>query len=187
MKLFLSPHSDDAELFGAFTIQRECPHVIVCTESWIQFNRGTGITQEQRWQETIEASEVLGYPLLNLGIRDDEVTEEKLEEALTKYVDKFEMVYAPMLQHGNICHDMVHNVAKKLWGDKMIEYSTYTPNVLWTIGNVEVIPTPEELEKKNRALMCHKSQFEINRVHFDAVFGKSEWLNDPSKPLYQGR
>lgn len=185
MNVFLSPHDDDQTLFGAFTIMREkCP-VIVVTESHIQFNRGDNITADQRWQESCDSADMLGCPILRLGLHDDVVTEEDMEDALKKYVGVFEKVYAPMLQHGNIHHDMVHNVAKKLFGDTVIEYSTYTPTVLWTIGNVEVTPTPEEIELKNKALMCHKSQFEINRIHFDAIFGKPEYLNDPSLPGYQ--
>lgn len=186
MKLALSPHSDDIELFLAFTAMREKPHVIVCLESHLQQKRGTGITQDQRWQETVAASEILGYPLLNLGLSDVTVTQEALEEALSKYTAvNWEVVYAPALQHGNIHHDMVYHAAKKLFGGKVIEYTTYTKSVLWTVGNKEVIPTQEEIELKNKALMCHQSQFEINRPHFDAVFGRNEWLNDPKLPLYQ--
>jgi LmbE family N-acetylglucosaminyl deacetylase len=175
--LLLSPHSDDAELFCAFTILREHPHVIVCTESWLQLNRGYQISQETRWQETINASEILGYPLHNLGIRDDTGTEEEMEEALKKFVDRFDMVYAPMLQGGNIHHDMVNRIALKLWGsEKVSQYPTYTRTCLYTVGNKEIIPTEMELKLKNEALMCHASQFEVNRPHFEAVFGRSEWL-----------
>ncbi len=181
--LALSPHSDDIELFLAFTTQREKPHVIILTESWLQTARGMS-TQEERWQETINASEVLGYPLLNLGLRDDTVTKEELKKALEKYVPLFDTVYAPMLQHGNIVHDWANEVAHELWTN-VIEYSTYTKTCLYTIGNKEVVPTPEELDLKNKALMCHKSQFQINKPHFDAVFGRSEWLNVPEEPLHQ--
>ena len=175
MTLLLSPHSDDAELFCAFTILREHPHVIVCTESWIQYNRGYQITQEMRWEETVKASEILGYPVHNLGIRDDTGTEEEMEKALEKFVSRFDKVYAPMLQGGNIHHDMVHRIALKLWGDKVVQYPTYTKTCLYTVGNKEIIPTLEELELKNKALMCYESQFEVNRPHFEAVFGRSEW------------
>lgn len=40
MKLFISPHSDDETLFGAFTIQRERPLVVVVFDSFTQVNRG---------------------------------------------------------------------------------------------------------------------------------------------------
>lgn len=176
MTLILSPHSDDIELFCAFTAMREHPYAIIITESWIQFQRGSGVTQEMRWAETLAAAEVLGYPVFNLGVRDDNVNDEKIEKALKRWVPVFDKVYAPMLQGGNEVHDMTNRVALKLWGDKVIQYSTYTPTCLYTVGNKEIIPTKEEVELKNKALMCHQTQFDINRVHFDAVFGRSEWL-----------
>lgn len=179
--LALSPHSDDLELFLAYTMQREKPHAIICLESWLQFNRGEGITQEQRWQETLNAADILGYPVLNLGLRDDTVTEEALETALSKYVGVFDKVYAPALQGGNPHHDMVSRVAGKLFKN-VIQYTTYTRQVLHTVGNLEVIPTREEMILKHRALECHESQMRINLPHFEAVFGKSEWLNDRSLP-----
>ncbi len=177
INLFLAPHNDDEALFGAFTIMRENCHVIICTDSWIQFNRGQAdITAEVRWQETCNACYILRCPVLRLGQRDDTVTDESLAIALERFVPIANKVYAPAIQHGNIHHDMVSRVAQQLFGDKVIQYTTYTPTVLHTVGNIEVIPTPEETLIKNRALECYVTQMRINRPHFDAVFGKTEWL-----------
>ena len=176
MKLLLSTHNDDSELFVAFTILREKPHVIVVTDSWVQFNRGDDVTSDQRWAETIAASDILGYPALRLGLRDDTVTEEQIEEALRKYTDvPWDTVYAPALQNGNIHHDMVSRVADKLFGDKVVQYTTYTKTVLWTVGNKEVVPTQEEKELKVKAMMCHQSQMKINMPHFKIICNYTIW------------
>lgn len=175
MNLVLSPHNDDESLFLAFTIMREkCP-VLIITDSWIQHLRGDPVEADERWAESCASADILGCPIKRLGIRDDCLWEPYLIEALKEYTC-FEKVYAPALQGGNVHHDIVHRAAKAVWGDNVIEYTTYTKTELYTKGNIEVKPTREEIEIKNNALMCHKSQFIINRPHFDAVFGKSEWL-----------
>jgi LmbE family N-acetylglucosaminyl deacetylase len=175
MNLFIAPHNDDETLFGAFTIMREkCPVVIV-TDSWLQFNRGQAVTANQRWAESCASADILRCPIYRLGIRDDCLWEPQLIEALRKF-ECFDKVYAPAIQGGNIQHDITNRAAHAIWGDNVIEYTTYTKTELWTKGNVEIKPTPEEIARKNEALMCHESQFIINRPHFDAVFGRSEWL-----------
>ena len=60
MKLFLSPHPDDETLFGAFTLMREKPLVVIITDSYIQQNRGENITPQQRFQESVNAMKILG-------------------------------------------------------------------------------------------------------------------------------
>jgi hypothetical protein len=59
VKVFLSPHHDDETLFGAFTLLRERPLVVIVTDSYVQFNRGDGITNDdagprpaQRWRSS---------------------------------------------------------------------------------------------------------------------------------------
>jgi hypothetical protein len=71
---------------------------------------------------------------------------------------------------------MVARAAVQVFGDKVRQYTTYTRTELYTRGRVEIVPTAEELDLKNRALECYVSQLRINRPHFDAVRGKSEWL-----------
>lgn len=175
MKLFLSPHDDDQVLFGAFTLMREKPLVVICTDSWIQYNRGENITAEQRAEETISAMELLGCPVVRLGIRDDIIDEWALTHALERF-GNFERIFAPALQGGNPVHDLVSNVAQKLFFNVKY-YCTYSKDALYTTGSQEIISTPEEYSLKERALDCFQSQINLpaTKPHFEAVKGKSEW------------
>lgn len=176
--LFLSPHDDDSTLFAAFTCLREKLDILVCLDSWIQPNRGEiGCDAETRAKESKEAHKILGCKTFRLGLRDDEVTEELLNILLQSY-DDYDVVYAPALQGGNRHHDMISLAAEKIWGKRVKYYTTYTKTELWTKGNIEVIPTPEELDLKNKALREYNSQINLpsTRPHFLAVIGRSEWL-----------
>lgn len=175
--LFLSPHHDDESLFGAITLMREKPLVIICTSSHIQPERGDlGCTDEIRSQETINAMAIAGCPVVFLGIRDTDLTEEILTERLKEFnPDK---VYAPAIQGGNFQHDIVGNVAKKLFEGRVQHYTTYTKTELHTTGKVEIKPTSQELEIKKRMLDCYESQLNLKSTlpHFMAVLNQSEWL-----------
>lgn len=175
--LFLSPHSDDSVLFGAFTLLREKPLVVIVTDSHIQQKRGeVGCSPDERWSEDVDAHQVLGCPVFRLGLPDDTVEDMALYDELKRF-EGFDKIYIPALQGGNAHHDMVNRVAKYLWGAKCVEYTTYTKTELWTKGTKEIVPTTEELELKNRALDCYQSQIRINGPHFEAVRNKSEWIN----------
>ena len=137
--------------------------------------------------ETAAAHRILSGSgiLVRLGIRDDEITDAmvstKLDSlkwwALRDERAHIDTVYAPADQEGgNIHHNMVARAALEVFGDKVRAYTTYTRTELYTTGNIEIVPTPEELELKRRALECYPSQLRINRPHFEAVMGKSEWL-----------
>lgn len=178
MILFLSPHNDDETLFGAYTLIKRKPLVVVVTDSWVQYNRGDGITAIQRIEETKQAMKILNVPVEFLGIKDTELTEEELKSRLMKYnPDK---VYAPFPNSKNYQHNFVGMVAQTLWPKRVIFYSTYTTDNLTPQGEIEVIPTQEEIELKNRVLDCYKSQIRINNNHFVAVRNRSEYLNNPN-------
>lgn len=176
--ILLSPHQDDESLFAAFTIMRVKPLVIVCTSSYLQPNRGDiGCSNEIRQKETINAMNLVGCPVVFLGIPDTELTEETLRERLQHFNP--ETIYIPALQGGNPQHDLVHKVAMELFGRKNIEqYSTYAKGTWFTKGNWEIKPTHQEMELKNKMLDCYKSQILLpsTRPHFDAVRNRSEWL-----------
>jgi len=176
-KLFLAPHSDDETLFGAYTLMREKPLVVIVTDSWIQYFRDTGITADQRWNETVEAMKILGCPVIRLGIRDDVIDEWSVNDKLSRFVG-FETVYAPAIQGGNPHHDLIGKVASKLFTTNLTTYATYTTTDLHTTGSKEIIPTPEEIEMKNKALACYISQLNLPATapHFAAVRNLSEWL-----------
>lgn len=184
MKVFISPHQDDETLFGAFTLLREKPLVVTCLDSYIQPNRGeVGCSSEERAAETAEACKALGCEVVRLGIRDDLDTGKmaiELIEALMKIRAQYEPsgVYAPqpfMWDEGNNHHTLVGVAAQSVF-KRVRLYTTYRKTALYTTGDIEIVPTPEELEMKAKALDCYKSQLRINKAHFEAVKGKSEWL-----------
>jgi LmbE family N-acetylglucosaminyl deacetylase len=175
--LFLSPHSDDAVLFGSFTLIREKPIVLTITDSYIQVNRGESITAEQRRLEDEEAMKILGCSLVFGEIRDDIIDEWFVKKLLDKFRN-FEAIYAPAIQGGNPHHDLIGKVAKEMFGDRVIQYTTYSKESLYTEGKIRISPAPGEMELKNKALECYKSQINLltTKPHFDAVRGKDEWL-----------
>lgn len=175
MNLFISPHNDDETLFGAFTLMREKPLVVIVTDGFIQFKRGDNITYLQRRRETEAAMKVLGCSVIFLGIRDDSINELKIKDALKNFVN-FDKIYIPAEQGGNPQHDMISRVGRELWPNA-IQYTTYTKTELHTTGNVEIKPTTEEMFLKDGALRCYKSQIDLlaTRPHFTAVMGKSEF------------
>ena len=194
-KIFLSPHDDDHVLFGSYTCLRERPTIIVVTDSWIQPNRGeAGCDAISRAKETEEACRILECPVERLGLRDDNVTEEMIVQALKKY--NVDVVYAPAVQGGNIHHDMVSRAADKVFGDRVIHYTTYTKTELYTEGNIEIIPIFDEQFKKKLAMNAYQSQIRVNFPHFEVMLNKgvdssgtlttkSEWLGDPQM-IYLG-
>ncbi len=155
MQIFLSPHSDDEILFGAYTIMREKPLVVICTHATMQGGNGY-----ERAMESYRAMKMLGANVTFLGIDEDKLTEEVLEEKLEFLYDVETLdLYAPKHEeNGNPHHNIVARVAKKL--DFMVKtYKTYTGLETRTIGK-EIIPTPEELELKKRAMLCYQTQIQ---------------------------
>lgn len=176
---FLAPHNDDEALFGAITLMREKPTVFIITDSHIQTNRGeVGCDAVARWEESKKACEILGCPVIRVGIKDYELQKGNLAHFFINTVHGFDKVYAPAVQGGNPHHDMVSEAAKEAFGDKVVYYSTYAPGEFYTKGNIEIIPTAEERALKKKAMLCYVSQLALKstRPHFDAVEGKSEWL-----------
>jgi len=174
-EMFLSPHNDDESLFGAFTILRHKPSVYFVTRSVKQAERG--ITYQQRDEESRQALQVLGAEIQFLNIPEPELDVYKLTNILKEINSKrkIKVVYAPAFQGGHNHHDIVCLAAEKVFGNKVIHYATYTKYNLTPKGNIELFPTKEELDFKNRALACYRSQLPWNHRHFDAVKDKSEY------------
>jgi len=116
-KLFLSPHNDDEALFGAFTIMREKPLVLIVTDSHIQYLRGDGITPGQRRLETQRAMKKLGVEIYFLDIPDDNITKEILTTALNTIpygnIRNAKVVFAPMIEGGN--RETQKNIPLETW------------------------------------------------------------------------
>lgn len=174
-KILLAPHNDDEHLFASYTIQREKPLVVICTDGYIQGNRGDGITAEERREESRKAAKLLGYEVMFLGIKDTELEAQKLEARLKIFKEDL-VVYAPALQGGNAQHDLIGQVAAQMFKN-VVHYTTYTRTELWTKGSKEIIPTQEEIDLKNKALDCYQSQINLGSTapHFFAVRNRSEF------------
>ncbi len=176
--LLISPHDDDHALFASFTCLREKPLVVVVTDAYKQMLRGeVGCDPETRAAETRESCHILGCPVVRLGIRDDVIDEWQVINALVKF-QNFDVIYGPAVQGGSPHHDIIGSACQKVFGPYLRQYTTYTKTELWTKGNIEVIPTKEELDLKARALAVYTSQIALpsTKPHFDSVEGRSEWL-----------
>jgi len=174
--LFISPHSDDAVLFGAYTLMREKPLVLTVTTSFIQSNRGENVTAKERMEEDIAAMRILGCPLIFGKIRDDVIDEWDVNYLLSKF-HNFDEIYIPAVMGGNPQHDLIGKVALKIW-PKAIQYATYAKGEWATMLKLEIKPTDLEKMTKNKALDCYKSQLSLpaTKPHFDAMRGGSEWV-----------
>lgn len=155
--LFLSPHNDDETLFGAFTLLRERPRVVTVLRSFVQEERGTGVTYQEREAENAAALEVLGigeweqwpYP------DSDPPWDEVRERFASLQPDR---IYAPAVERGgHLHHNAIGELAKAVWPGKVTPYTTYTA---WgrTRRGTEVPWKHEWVLLKLRALSCYRSQ-----------------------------
>ncbi len=158
MKLFISPHNDDETLFGAFTILRERPLVLIVYDSWIQFRRGDPITALNRRNESSAAMKILGAEVRFCGLSDEQLSIPDCEAALRPYTDS-QRVWAPAFElNGNPHHNLVARVAELLF-PKCQRYMTYT-----SAGKSLGIPVPIDAGwtlKKLQALACYESQSQL--------------------------
>jgi len=174
MDIWLASHNDDETLYGAYTIMREKPLVVIVTDGYLHVPKG--VQPEDRRQESIRAMLILEAPVVFLGLHDDNLKEYEIYTRLCnlKNIDK---VYAPAVyEDGHKHHNMVGRVALELWGFKVGKYATYTMDNPVPQGNIEVVPSEEERLLKSLALKEYDSQLKLNKLYFDAVDGKSEWL-----------
>jgi len=165
VKLFLSPHNDDAALFGSFTILRERPAVVTVFDSYIQEARGTGVTARQRRQEDLAAMQILGAPMQFLGISDRAPDAAELRRRLAEFGQP-EMVWAPQPEpNGHGHHNLVGEVAGGVF-QNVTYYMTYT-TAGKSIGH-RVAHPPKWAILKLCALACYGSQIgQANQVeHF---------------------
>lgn len=149
-KLLISPHPDDECLFASYTILREKPTVIIVTFPTLQGDNGF-----ERLMESYNAMSILGAEVKFLRIKEHEMRLNTLKEAFKKLYTE-DTVYLPEYEGGNPHHDLV-NIAGKAIFPNIKTYKTYTGFEDRSIGE-EVIPTPEELELKKKAMACYKSQ-----------------------------
>jgi LmbE family N-acetylglucosaminyl deacetylase len=161
MKLLVAPHNDDEVLFGAFTLLREKPLVVIIFDGYVQQNRGLPITAMQRRDETEAACDILGVEVQFLGFHDDERPRPRaIEEALATFYHP-EQVYAPAWEvNGHPQHNLV---ALACEGLPVVErYLTYTPAGKSTSGRPVPILDGSWIALKHRALACYESQMSLD-------------------------
>lgn len=174
--LVIAPHCDDEALFAAFIIQRTGAEVCIVTDG--NSHEKFGVTAEDRRNESLAACNILGTKIRFLGIPETELNEQNLRPELNLlYWRDWGKIFIPSTQGGNPHHDLISKVAGEIAGDKAIYYGTYTKKNLAPAGEMEIVPTQEELRIKDAALDCYTSQLRINGPHFDAVRGKSEYIS----------
>lgn len=167
--LFLSPHNDDETLFGAFTIIREKPMVIVCLKSQVQDDRH-GIKANVREMETTGALWWLGQPSWKqLQTRDSEPAKRIIDGLADDFADLDRVhapdrVWAPDIEYGgHEQHNLVGRAARDTWGDKVQPYLTYRRGSMRSRGT-EVPFEPKWAWQKLRALCCYQTQVELENT-----------------------
>jgi LmbE family N-acetylglucosaminyl deacetylase len=171
MKIFVSPHNDDETLFGAFTILREKPHVVIVYDSYVQKNRGFLPTVDQRRRESLDALEILGVPKEHvhfLGFRDDcTVSSSDIARRIELLTggEKIEELFLPAQEaDGHPQHNIVSGV--HFYGGLVsvplpCHYLTYTFNGKSKSGLCVPLEHPGWIKKKLQALACYESQFSL--------------------------
>lgn len=143
--VFLSPHHDDETLFGAFTLLREKPLVVVVYDGG-----------PEREAETAAAMEILGCEVEHWALTPDASAEEiaPLIRALPS-----DLMFAPLWEaEGQPQHNTVAEAAAAARSFVGITaYATYTPAGK-TITSNPVAYEPEWVPLKLRALACYPSQ-----------------------------
>lgn len=158
--LFLSPHNDDAVLFGTFTLLREKPLVVTCFRSVVQEVRGLGITSAQREAEDDAAFAILDvdhvqWPFPDIGDGGG------MGEAFRELAGGYDRVYAPAYEEGgHEQHNQIGLLAAALFGPLLTPYLTYTRAGGKSEGRNRVNYEPEWVTLKLRAMACYRSQIE---------------------------
>lgn len=179
--LILEPHQDDTCLFAAFTAIRESAHVVTVLKSKVQ--EKYGITSPQRELENGRAFVELGldpfdgweqWPYL-----DDSPDWQAVETAMGMIGERLEpeAVYAPAVEDGgHEHHSRVGEMARSVFGrDRVTHYTTYRRGFGRTVGPVEVVPEPDWIVRKLRALACFESQIREPSTRPWFLDGLREW------------
>jgi LmbE family N-acetylglucosaminyl deacetylase len=181
MKLFVSPHNDDAVLFGAFTLLRSEPTVLTVFDSFVQVQRGYAeCNAAARRAEDLDAMHILGCTIQFGGVRDDEADlwlRTRVHSALSHW--RPQEVWIPAVESGG--HEQ-HNLVGEIGAEvfvraKVHRYLTYTGSGKSRWGQ-EVAATGAMIRKKLQALACYKTQLEIEALNCFQHFARdlSEWM-----------
>lgn len=162
MKLFLSPHNDDAVLFASFTLLREDPLVLTVFRSHLQESRGRPITAQMREAEDECAFAALGITHWDQwAFSDRDPDWEGVRHRLMFFTDSANHVYAPAPydEGGHPQHDQLGRLALELWPrEKVTLYHTYRNGRGREEGSLVEIRDGHWIRKKLQALACYESQ-----------------------------
>lgn len=171
MKLFVSPHNDDETLFGAFTILREQPYVMIVYDGYVQQKRGLPVTMLQRRQESIAALNILGIPINKIlfGCLDDskDVDVTRLGDLIYIATSnlKLDEIFLPAFEENG--HPQHNLVARAEFKNKLVtvpiqRYLTYTSKGKSVSSNPVKVTDPMWIAKKLQALVCYTSQMSLD-------------------------
>lgn len=163
--LFLAPHNDDETLFGSFLICEFRPDVIVCLRSHVQEQRYGILAHDREIETTSALEELLGgpgqAPWSQWPFLDSAPDWDELRASLERVASRgdYDLVFAPEPElHGHEHHNAVGNIVREVFGELVVGYLTYTRSGGRSRGGTEIVPEPEWVERKHRALACYRSQ-----------------------------
>lgn len=168
MKLFLSPHNDDAVLFASFTLQRERPLVLTVFDSHIQVSRGHAqCSAPARRLEDMAAMTILGCDVAFSGVPDDcdpHWIRTRVHSALSHWTPT--EVWLPAVEEGgHEQHNFVGEIGLEAFkGATIHRYLTYTRTKGKSTNGREMKPTGTMVLKKLQALACYRTQIEIDAL-----------------------
>lgn len=173
--LFISPHNDDETLFGAYTLMRHKPDVVVCLWGMTQ----PGITGTERLRETERALKILGIENFSQwGISDARPEWETIVCDLRQLGPR-ELVFAPAVElGGHDHHNMLGDIADRVFGpDCVTHYATYVRESARTRTDNEVPYEPTWPARKLRAMACYTSQINLDNTR--------PWFSDWDREWYE--
>lgn len=172
--LFLSPHCDDETLFGAFTILKHQPRVVICFGSVGDY----GATKT-RFRESQDACTELGadVEMLTLGLNlYDELRRLDREHAP-------EIVWAPSPVCSHPDHRDLHYAALNIFGERLRMYDTYRHDGDAPVKNriLPAVPVEDPLwvRFKLKALACYVSQLSHPRANIFFRWSLDEFAEQP--------
>lgn len=167
MKLFVSPHNDDAVLWASFTLQREKPTVLTVYDSYVQPQRGHARCDmmTRRNEDMAAVRGVLGCPIQFAGLKDSELISGAVMVALLKWKEVSEVWLPAVEKNGHDQHNLVGEIGAQVFsGAKIHRYLTYTRTGGKSTKGIEITPTGAMVLAKLKALTCYRTQIEIDAL-----------------------
>lgn len=169
--VFVSPHDDDQVLFGAFTLLREKPIVVIVYDSYVQPSRGLpGTEWHIRAAESEAACHILGCDdvrRLRFSDANNTVTASQIRSRLGEVAGGLadKVLYYPAQEvDGHAQHNLVSLACfRGMAAEDDREYLTYTRNggkSAW--GRPVEIEDPAWIRRKLQALAHFDSQFNLD-------------------------